>query len=257
MRKFSANLQDIKIFRKILKKLIFSNTASPLRQNKTQFFCPYCTWGEPFLRLASLWSTDTRWLGSRQPLRHAARLGAPSTLPEEMLPHCASASSVFPALYGLSKTTKFQGYLIIIIIIIIIIIVLMGYWTCAVAWKNVGKGGARWQSIFWNAVENFSFNLLTWNQGQDVDTGIDYLPYFFFQLFWIVLKAARIFQKFCAIVPHPKFGGALRLKRIGANLAHKKRKHFSSHEHTTTFFKSFNLKKKRKIIKWWKKIISK
>ncbi len=69
LKKFSANLQDIKIFRKIFKKLIFSNTALPLKRNKTQFFRSYCAWGEPFLGLASLWSTNMRWLGSRQPLR--------------------------------------------------------------------------------------------------------------------------------------------------------------------------------------------
>ncbi len=101
MRKFLANLKDIKIFRKILKKLIFSNTASPLRQSKTQFFHPYGAWGEPFLGLASLWSTDTRWLGSWQPLRHVARLGAPSTLAEERLPRRASACLCLKCIPGL------------------------------------------------------------------------------------------------------------------------------------------------------------
>ncbi len=78
-----------KNFRKLEK--IFSNIAWPLMQNKTQFFHPYCAWGEPFLRLALLWSTNTRWIGLRQPLRHAARRGALSTLAEERLPCRASA----------------------------------------------------------------------------------------------------------------------------------------------------------------------
>ncbi len=49
-------------------------------------FHPYCAWEVEFLGLASLWSTDNRWLGSLQPLRHVARFIAPFTLAEERLP---------------------------------------------------------------------------------------------------------------------------------------------------------------------------
>ncbi len=54
-------------------------------------FRPYCTWGGEFLRLASLWSTDNRWLESWQSLRRVARFVAPSTLAKERLLWRASA----------------------------------------------------------------------------------------------------------------------------------------------------------------------
>ncbi len=97
------NVFTLKIYwqEKNFKKLekIFHNTASPLRQNKIQFFRTYCAWGEPFLELASL--STKRLFGLWQSLRHVARLSAPSTLAEERLPptpRLASASSAFPAL---------------------------------------------------------------------------------------------------------------------------------------------------------------
>ncbi len=50
----------------------------------------YCAWGGEFLGLASLWSTNNQWLGSRQPLRNVARFVAPCTPAEERLPRHAS-----------------------------------------------------------------------------------------------------------------------------------------------------------------------
>ncbi len=64
-------------------------------------FHPYCAWGGEFLRLVSLWSTDNRWLGSQQPLRHVARFVALSTLAEERLPHHASACLCLECISGL------------------------------------------------------------------------------------------------------------------------------------------------------------
>ncbi len=55
-------------------------------------FCPYCAWGGEFLGLVSLWSTDNRWLGSHQPLRHVAWIVMPPTLAKERVPRHASAS---------------------------------------------------------------------------------------------------------------------------------------------------------------------
>ncbi len=65
LRKIFSKLEKWKRkWKKIFKnwKKFSVNTALPLRQNKTQFFHSYRAWGEPFLRLALLWSTNTRWL---------------------------------------------------------------------------------------------------------------------------------------------------------------------------------------------------
>ncbi len=65
-------------------------------------FRPYCAWGGGFLWLASLWSTNNQWLGSRQPLRHVAQFVALSTLSEKRLPHRTSAClclKCIPALF--------------------------------------------------------------------------------------------------------------------------------------------------------------
>ncbi len=58
---------------------------------RLSMFHPYCAWGREVLELASLWSTNNRWLGSQQPLRHVTRFIAPSTLAKERLPCHTSA----------------------------------------------------------------------------------------------------------------------------------------------------------------------
>ncbi len=58
-------------------------------------FHPYCAWGGEFLGLASLWSTDKRWLGSWQPLRQVTLFVAPSTLAKERLP-CRASAYLYP-----------------------------------------------------------------------------------------------------------------------------------------------------------------
>ncbi len=54
---------------------------------RRSMFHPYYAWGEEFLGLALLWSSDNWWLGSRQPLRHVPLSIAQSALAEERLPH--------------------------------------------------------------------------------------------------------------------------------------------------------------------------
>ncbi len=58
-----------------------------------------------FLGLASLWSNNMQWLGSRQPLRHVAWLGAPSTLAEERLPRHALACLCLKCIPDLKHAT--------------------------------------------------------------------------------------------------------------------------------------------------------
>ncbi len=57
-------------------------------------FYPYCAWGGEFLGLGLLSSTNSRWLGSRQPRRHAARFVAPSTLTKERQPRALACLSL-------------------------------------------------------------------------------------------------------------------------------------------------------------------
>ncbi len=57
-----------------------------------------------FLGLTSLWSTNNRWLGLRQPQRHVTRFIVPSTLAKERLPHRTLACLCLKCIPGLPFT---------------------------------------------------------------------------------------------------------------------------------------------------------